>query len=128
MAPPFEQCCTSCTGSGAVRAASSALPANDGMFSRTLQTFKHRFLCVICPELLHIYHNCNVDSFLATDEQFQHGMNVDFNRLTNAHFRHTSSNGGVFIRHLPYFKHRYCCTVILIVISIDALFTTDHQF
>ena len=50
-------------------------------------TFKHRFLCLICPELLHSYHNCNVDSFFATDEQFQYGMNVDFNRLTNAHFR-----------------------------------------
>ena len=49
--------------------------------------FKHRFVCLICPELLHSYHNCNVDSFFATDEQFQHGMNVDFNRLTNAHFR-----------------------------------------
>ncbi len=72
------------------RVASSALPANDGMFSRTLQTFKHRFLCVICSELLHSYHNCNVDPFFATDEQFQYGMNVDFNRLTNAHFRHSS--------------------------------------
>ena len=50
-------------------------------------TFKHRFLCLICPELSHSYHNCNVDSFFATDEQFQYGMNVDFNRLTNAHFR-----------------------------------------
>ena len=50
-------------------------------------TFKHRFLCLICPELLHSYHNCNVDSFFATDEQFQYGMNVDFNRITNAHFR-----------------------------------------
>ena len=33
------------------------------------------------------YHNCNVDSFFATDLQFQYGMNVDFNQLTNAHFR-----------------------------------------
>ena len=45
------------------------------------------FLCLICPELLHSYHNCNVDSFFATDEQFQYGINVYFNRLTNAHFR-----------------------------------------
>ncbi len=67
-----------------------ALPTNDGMFSRTLQTFKHRFLCVICPELLHGYHNCNVDSLFVMDEQFQHGMNVHFNRVTNAHFRHSS--------------------------------------
>ena len=86
----FEQCCTSSTSSDAVRAASSALLANGGMFSRTLQTFKHRFVCVICPELLHSYHNCNVDSFFATDEQFQYRINVDFNRLTNAHFRHSS--------------------------------------
>ena len=28
------------------------------------------FLCVICPELLHSYHNCNVDSIFATDDQF----------------------------------------------------------
>ena len=70
VAPPFEQCCSSSTSSDAVRAASSAFPANGGMFSRTLQTFKHRFLCIICPELLHSYHNCNVDSFCATDEQF----------------------------------------------------------
>ena len=121
------------TGSDAVRAASSTLPANGGMFSRTLQTLKHLFLCLICPELLHSYHNCNmncnvpanggmfsrtlqtlkhlflclicpellhsyhncnmncnVDSFFVTDEQFQYGMNVDFNQLTNAHFRHSS--------------------------------------
>ena len=73
VAPPFEQCCTSSTSSDAVRAALPAHPANGGMFSCTLQTFKHRFLCVICPELLHSYHNCNVDSFFATDEQFQYG-------------------------------------------------------
>ena len=90
VAPPFEQCCTSSSNSDAVRVASSALLANDGMFSRTLHTFKRRFFCLICPELLHSYHNCNVDSFFATDEQFQYGMNVDFNRLTNAHFRHSS--------------------------------------
>ena len=70
VAPPFEQCCTSSTSSDGVRAASSAFPANGGMFSHTLHTFKHRFLCVICPELLHSYHNCNVDSFCATDEHF----------------------------------------------------------
>ena len=52
VAPPFEQCCTSSTSSDAVSAASSAFPANGSMFSRTLQTFRYRFLCVICPELL----------------------------------------------------------------------------
>ena len=31
------------------------------------QTFKYRFLCVICPELLHSYHNCNVDSRAGTN-------------------------------------------------------------
>ena len=28
------------------------------------------FFCVICPELLHSYHNCNVDSLFVTDEKF----------------------------------------------------------
>ena len=88
MAPPFEQRCTSSTSSDAVRAASAALLQMAACFHAPYKfTFKHRFLCLICPELLHSYHNCNVDSFFATDEQFQYGMNVDFNRLTNAHFR-----------------------------------------
>ena len=47
VAPPFEQRCTSSTSSGPGCAPSSAFPANGGMFSRTLQMFKHRFLCVI---------------------------------------------------------------------------------
>ena len=72
VTPPFEQCYTSSTSSDVVplRCASYAFSANGGMFSRTLQMFKHRFLCVIFPELLHSYHSCNVESFFTTDQKF----------------------------------------------------------
>ncbi len=36
----------------------------------TLQTFKHRYVCVLCPELMHIYLNCNIDALFSTDRQF----------------------------------------------------------
>ena len=42
-------------------------------FQATLQTFKHRYVCVLCPELIHIYLNCNIDALVAlvtTDRQF----------------------------------------------------------
>ena len=39
-------------------------------FQPTLQTFKHRYVCVLCPELIHIYHNCNIDALVTTDRQF----------------------------------------------------------
>ena len=40
-------------------------------FQPTLQTFKHRYVCVLCPELIHIYLNCNiVDALVTTDRQF----------------------------------------------------------
>ena len=39
-------------------------------FQPTLQTFKHRYVCVLCPELIHIYLNCNIDALVTTDRQF----------------------------------------------------------
>ena len=39
-------------------------------FQPTLQTFKHRYVCVLCPELIHIYLNCNIDASFTTDRQF----------------------------------------------------------
>ena len=39
-------------------------------FQATLQTFKHRYVCVLCPELIHIYLNCNIDALVTTDRQF----------------------------------------------------------
>ena len=35
-------------------------------FQPTLQTFKHRYVCVLCPELIHIYLNCNIDAIVTT--------------------------------------------------------------
>ena len=80
-------------------------------------TFKHRFLCLICPELLHSYHNCNVDSFFATDEQFQYGINVDFNRLTNAHFRQ-QVNMAASLSRTFHTSNIIIVAVILIIIVI----------
>ena len=76
VAPPFEQCCTSSTSSDAVRAASLAhahILQMAACFHAPYKRSNIVFLCVICPELLHSYHNCNVDSFFATDEQLQYG-------------------------------------------------------
>ena len=73
--------------------------------------------CLICPELLHSYHNCNVDSFFATDEQFQYGMNVDFNRLTNAHFRQQVKMGASLSRTF-HTSNIVIVAVILIIIVI----------
>ena len=39
-------------------------------FQPTLQTFKHRYVYVLCPELKHIYLNCNIDALFTTDRQF----------------------------------------------------------
>ena len=39
-------------------------------FQPTLQTFKHRYVCVLCPELMHSYLNCNIDALFTTDRQF----------------------------------------------------------
>ena len=39
-------------------------------FRPILQTFKHSYVLVICPQLLHSYLNCNIDALLATDGQF----------------------------------------------------------
>ena len=77
-------------------------------------TFKHRFLC----ELLHSYHNCDVDSFFATDEQFQYGMNVDFNRLTNAHFRQQVKMAASLSRTF-HTSNIVIVAVILIIIVIS---------
>ena len=35
-----------------------------------LETFKHRYLSVICPELVHIYLNCNIGALFTTDRQY----------------------------------------------------------
>ena len=87
----YDQCCTSCTSFDAVHAASRRphFLQMTACFHAPYKRSNIVFLCVICPELLHSYHNCNVDSFFATDEQFQRGMNVDINRLTNEYFRHS---------------------------------------
>ena len=37
-------------------------------FRPNLQTFKHRYVGVLCPKLVHI--NCNIDALFATDRQF----------------------------------------------------------
>ena len=75
------------------------------------------------------YHNCDVDSFFATDEQFQYGMNVDFIRLTNAHFRQQVKMAASLSRTF-HTSNIVIVAVILIIITgnIDALFTADHQF
>ena len=39
-------------------------------FRHVLETFKHRYLCVICPKLVHIYLNCNIDALVTTDRQY----------------------------------------------------------
>ncbi len=46
-------------------------------FRPNLQTFKHRYVCVLCPklnQLIHIYLNCNIDALFATDRQFKAKM------------------------------------------------------
>ena len=39
-------------------------------FRSILQTFKHCYLRVICPQLLNSYLNCNIDALFATYSQF----------------------------------------------------------
>ena len=39
-------------------------------FQPTLQTLKHRYVCVLCPELMHVYLNCNIDALFTTYRQF----------------------------------------------------------
>ena len=39
---------------------------NGGCFRHVLETFKHRYLSVICPELVHIYLNCNIDALFTS--------------------------------------------------------------
>ena len=53
-----------------VAAAGDACIKMAACFQPTLQTFKHRYVCVLCPELIHIYLNCNIDALVTTDRQF----------------------------------------------------------
>ena len=78
VAPSFEQCSTSprpdffLTLHAAIRVVHKfAFPANGGMFSQTLQMFKHRFFWRNMSRIVvHSYHKCNVDPLFATDQQF----------------------------------------------------------
>ena len=113
-------------------------------FQPTLQTFKHRYVCVICPKLMHISLNCtNIDalfrgliqhrsSVLITD-----GLGLLSMIDVLLWWRFTISNADWLMRSLilQTFRHRYVCVlcprlvhIIYLNCNIDALFTTERQF
>ena len=60
--PVFSLACPSARNSAARGwAASDECDKMAACFQRTLQTFKHCYVCVLCLALMHIYLNCNID-------------------------------------------------------------------
>ena len=67
----FSLACQSARNSAALGwAAGDECDKMAACFQPTLQTLKHRYVCVLCPELMHVYLNCNIDALLTTDRQF----------------------------------------------------------
>ena len=59
-----------CAGGGVSFAGYDADNKMAECFRNILEAFKHRYLCIISPKLVHSYLNCNIDALFTTDRQY----------------------------------------------------------